>query len=43
MEFQSCFDSLLVAEVINDLYESGVTDDQLDLIEKLKETKSYKS
>ena len=38
MDFQQCFDSLWAEKVINDLYKAGVTDDKLNLIQKLNET-----
>ena len=38
MDFKSCFDSLWELEVINDLFEAGVTDDKLVVIHKLNET-----
>ena len=38
MDFKSCFDSLWELEMINDLFEAGVTDDKLVVIHKLNET-----
>ena len=38
LDYMSCFDSLWADEVMNDLYEAGVSDDKLALIKKINET-----
>ena len=38
LDYKSCFDSMWAEEVINDLFEAGVTDDKLALIQKINET-----
>ena len=42
MDYKSCFDSLWTEEVVNDLYEAGVTDDKLVIIQKLNETNNIR-
>ena len=34
MDYKQCFDSMRLEETLNDLYEAGVTDDQLAVIYK---------
>ena len=38
LDYRQCFDSMWLEDTINDLYEAGVTDDQLALIYKSNQT-----
>ena len=38
MDYQTCFDSMWVEEVMNDLFEAGVQDDKLALLNEINKT-----